>query len=86
MTLNLRPRQFNSIRLRGRDILAYPEVVADPDAVDEFLQPIADANPSSQRFVGIPRQPHGHNDPQALRAAIDHGFCIIRWRPTAAVD
>jgi hypothetical protein len=85
-TLNLRPDQPNSIRLRGRDILAYPDAVADPDAVDELLQLIADANPSSRRFVRIPRQPDGHHDPQALRAAIEHGFRIIRWRPTTAID
>lgn len=85
-TLNLRPDQPNSIRLRGRDFHAYPDAVANLDAVDELLQVIANANPPSQRFVRIPRQPDGHHDPQALRAAIDHGFCIIRWQPTTAGD
>jgi hypothetical protein len=85
-TLNLRPDQPNSIRLRGRDFHAYPDAVVDLDAVDELLQLIADANPSSQRFVRILRQPDGHHDAQALRAAIDNGFCIIRWRPTTDVN
>jgi len=80
-TLNLREGQPVSIRLRGHDISALPELVADPNEVERLLKVMAKVNPSVQRFVRIPKNENGDLDPQILAAAIDHGFRVVRWHP-----
>jgi hypothetical protein len=37
------------------------------------------ANPSLDRFVRIPRGADGRYEQAPLQAAIDHGFCVVRW-------
>lgn len=78
-TLNLRDGRPVRIRLRGRDVTARPELVTDPAEVERLLGAIARGNPRAARFVPIPRRPDGRLDPEVLTAAIDHGFCIVRW-------
>jgi deazaflavin-dependent oxidoreductase (nitroreductase family) len=80
--LNLVPGAPVRIRLRGRPVTAWPEVVSDPAEVDELLGVITAANPRAARFIPIPRRPDGHAEPAALAAALDHGFRIVRWRLT----
>jgi len=35
----------------------------------------------AQRVRGrdIPRQPDGHLDPDGLNAAVQSGYCVVRW-------
>jgi deazaflavin-dependent oxidoreductase (nitroreductase family) len=83
-TLNMRDGRPVRIRLRGRDITARPELVTDPAEVDRLFGVIVRENPRAARFIPIPRDLDGHLDPNALRAAISYGFCIVRWHPEAA--
>lgn len=78
-TLNLGDRKPVRIRLRGRDIDAVPELVTGPAGVERLLDVIARENPRAAKFVPIPRLPDGRLSPEALQAALDHGFCIVRW-------
>lgn len=78
-TLNLGDGRPVRIRLRGRDVAARPELVTDPAEVERLLGVIARENPRAARFIPIPRRPDGRLDPDALGAALRHGFCIVRW-------
>ena len=86
--LNLAEGRAERIRLRGRDIHATPQIIADIDEIDRLLGVIANSNPTALRFVGIPRDSDGHFDRAPLATAVHHGFRIIRWHPadTAAHD
>ena len=81
-TLNLadggRPRPVR-IRLRGRDLPASAELVTDPAEVERLLGVITRENPRAARFIPIPRRPDGRLEPDALDAALRHGFSIVRW-------
>lgn len=55
------------IRLRGRDLLARPELVQDPAGVARLRAVMADANPALQRFVRIPRGADRRPDPAASK-------------------
>ena len=78
-TLNLAGGRPARIRLRGRDAPARPELVTDPAEVERLLGVIAEKNPLAARFIPIPRRPDGRLDTDALDAALQHGFCIVRW-------
>jgi len=79
--LNLAEGRAERIRLRGRDIHATPQIIANIDEIDRLLGVIANSNPTALRFVGIPRDPDGHFDRARLATAVHHGFRIIRWQP-----
>jgi hypothetical protein len=81
-TLNLADGRPIRIRLRGHDETARPELVTDPAEVERLLGVIAEKNPQATRFIPIPRRPDGRLDPEALDAALRHGFCIVRWHRT----
>lgn len=78
-TLNLRRGRPERIRLQGRDVLARPELVRDPDEVERLLAVIVAGNPRARSFVGISRGPDGRLDRAELEAAIRHGFVVVRW-------
>lgn len=78
-TLNLRDGRPVRLRLRGRDVAARPELVTEPAELERLLGVISRENPRAARFIPIPRRPDGRLDPEALAAAINHGFCIVRW-------
>jgi deazaflavin-dependent oxidoreductase (nitroreductase family) len=78
-TLNLAGGRPVRIRLRGRDVAARPELVTDAAEVERLLGVIAEKNPRAARFVPIPRRADGRLEPEALDAALRHGFCIVRW-------
>ena len=67
------------LRLRGKDVPARPELIADPAEVDRLFGVIARGNPQAARFVPIPRDSDGHFAAEPLALAIRHGFCIVRW-------
>lgn len=77
--LNLREDQPVRIRLRGRDVLARPEVTSDPAEIERLLAEMAAENPRINSFVGIPRGPDGRLDPARFQAAVQYGFRIVRW-------
>jgi hypothetical protein len=66
------------IRLRGRDVLARPEIVSDAEEIERLLGVMTAANPMAGRFVAIPKGPDGRLDRARLDAALRHGFRIIR--------
>jgi deazaflavin-dependent oxidoreductase (nitroreductase family) len=78
-TLNLAGGRPVRIRLRGRDVAAGAELVTDAAEVERLFGVIAAKNPAAGRFIPIPRQPDGRLDPDALDAALQHGFSIVRW-------
>ena len=81
-TLNLADGRPARIRVRGRDQAARPELVTDPAEVEWLLGVIAEKNPRADRFIPIPHRPDGRLDPDALEAALQHSFCIVRWHLT----
>ena len=78
-TLNLKDSRRVRLRLRGRDVPAHADLVAEPAEVERLLGVIAVGNPRAMRFIPLPRRPDGRLDPDALAAAIKHGFRIVRW-------
>jgi hypothetical protein len=73
------------LRLRGRDISATPELVADVDEVRSLLRTMAAGNPAAARFVGVPRDADGNFDRDGVARAVRYGFRIVRWHPAEAV-
>jgi len=76
---NLQDGQPVRIRLRGRDALARPELIKDPDEIERLLAVMAAANPRVSAFVGIPKGPDGRLDRGRLETAVSYGFRIVRW-------
>ncbi len=78
-TLSLAGGTPVSSRIRGRNVQLQPELVGNPTEVGQLLQRMAQLNPALTRFVPLPRAQDGTFEPEALRAAIAHGFCVVRW-------
>lgn len=78
-TGNLKGGRRVTLRLRGRSVPARADLVSDPAEVERLLGVIADGNPRAMRFIPLPRRPDGRLEPDALNAAIGHGFRIVRW-------
>ena len=53
--LNLQDGMPVRLRIRGKDVTARPELVADLDDVDHLLCVILESNPRAGSFVRIPR-------------------------------
>jgi hypothetical protein len=77
--LNLEDGRPVRVRLRGRDVLVRPELVADIDEIEQLLGVMMEANPRLHIFVGIPKEPDGRLDRVRLENAVRHGFRIVRW-------
>jgi hypothetical protein len=77
--LNLEPGRSERIRLRGRDVLARPEIISDIDEIEPLLEIMIKANPVVGRFVGVRRGPDGRLDRRPLETAVRYGFRVIRW-------
>ena len=82
--LNLVPGRQEKIRLGGRDILARPDLVADPAEIDRLLMIMTEANPRTAGFIPIPRREDGHFEEAALANAVNYGFRIVRWHPAGS--
>jgi len=76
---NLRDGRPVQIRLRGRDVLARPELIQDPDEIERLLVVMTAVNPGVSAFVGIPKGPDGRLDRGRLETAVSYGFRIVRW-------
>jgi hypothetical protein len=72
--------------LRGRDVLARPEFIADPDEVERLLTVMMASNPRIRSFVGIPQVADGRLDRNGLQTALRYGFRVVRWHlePTSS--
>jgi F420H(2)-dependent quinone reductase len=79
-TLNMEGGRPVQIRLRGRNVPARPELVREPGEVERLLDVIVEGNPSAAKFIPLPRLADGRLEPDALAAALDHGFAIVRWQ------
>jgi deazaflavin-dependent oxidoreductase (nitroreductase family) len=77
-TRNLRDGEPATIRLRGRDLVARPELVRDPDEVDRLLRLMRDRSPGLASFVPFLER-NGPIDRTKLGTALEYGFCIVRW-------
>jgi hypothetical protein len=81
-TRNLGDGRPVRIRLRGRDEAVRPELVTDPAEVERLLGVIVRKNPRAAGFIPLPRRSDGRLEPEALDAALRHGFCVVRWHLT----
>jgi deazaflavin-dependent oxidoreductase (nitroreductase family) len=79
-TRNLRDGEPVTIRLRGRDVSARPELVGDPDEVDRLLRLMRERNPLLVSFVPFLER-DAPIDRTELETALGHGFRIVRWHP-----
>ena len=76
---NLQDGQPVRIRLRGRDVLARPELIKDTDEVERLFAVMIAANPMVSVMIGIPKGPDGRPDRGRLEDAVRHGFRMVRW-------
>lgn len=78
-TLNLVNDEAVPIRLLGRDVTAKPELISDPDQVEQLVEMMVQANPDRHRVRShTPRsarqlRPHRARDHDPAR------FRIVRW-------
>lgn len=76
--LNLREGACVRMRLRGRDVLARPELITDANEVERLLHRMQAVNPRITSFV-----PVAGPDKQISRARVDaamaYGFALVRW-------
>ena len=77
-TRNLRDGDPVTVRLRGRDVTARPELVRDPDEVDHLLRLMRERNPRLVSFVPFLER-DAPIDRAKLETALGYGFCIVRW-------
>lgn len=82
-TLGLGGGKQVTLRVRGKDLSARPELVTDPAEAERLIGVIARENPRAAGFIPLPRLPDGRLEPEALAAAISHGFSIVRWHVSA---
>jgi len=76
---NLQDGKPVRIRLRGKDVLARPELIKDTNEIERLLAVMTAANPGVKAFVGIPKGPDGQLDHNRLETAVRYGFRIVRW-------
>jgi hypothetical protein len=67
------------LRLRGKDVMAAPEVVSNFDEIRDLLTVLVAANPRAAAFIGVPRDQDGRFDRAGLENAVRYGFRIVRW-------
>jgi hypothetical protein len=84
-TRNLSADRPVRLRLRGADLMARPELVADPSEVARLLTIMVAVNPAMTRFIGLRRDRDGEFDRAEIVRAVEHGFTIVRWHPEQPV-
>ncbi len=78
-TLNLRAGDPVMIRLRGRDVTTWPDLVQEDEEVNRLLLQMMSQNPRLTSFVPFIGS-DGVIDRANMRTALEHGFCIVKWR------
>jgi hypothetical protein len=76
--LNLREGEPVRIRLRGREVLARPELIEDVNEVERFLRLMMAVNPRVTAFVPV-LGADGQIDRSKVETAFVYGFRIVRW-------
>jgi F420H(2)-dependent quinone reductase len=76
--LNLKPSECVRLRLRGRDVLARPELIRDVDEIELLLRRMQSVNPRITSFVPVGGS-RGEIDHARLQTAINYGFALVRW-------
>ena len=76
--LNLREGQPVQIRLKGRKVTMWPELIQDATEVERLLLQMKAVNPRVTSFVPV-LGADGQIDRGKLDAAVRYGFRIIRW-------
>ena len=77
-TRNLVEGRPVELRLRGRRVVAYPELVGDVDEVVGLLGVMMVANPALIRFVPFIER-DGTVDRAKATTAVERGFRVVRW-------
>jgi hypothetical protein len=77
--LNLREDKAIRLHLKGKWASARPELVRDPETVTSLLGRMQAASPGSARWIPVLNR-DGSVDQAKLQPALEHGFCIVRWR------
>ena len=77
-TSNLREGEPVTLKLRGRNVTARPELVRDVEEVDRLLRIMVTKNRRLAAFVPFVAR-DGTIERRQLEAAVQHGFCIVRW-------
>ena len=77
-TDNLRDGEPVPVRLRGRDVVARPDLVRDPDEVDRLLRRMYERSSSVARFIPFMER-DGTIDRTKLETALRFGFRVVRW-------
>lgn len=76
--LNVKPGECVRARLRGRDVLARPELIRDLDQIEQLLRRMQSVNPRITSFVPVGGS-GGEIDRQRVQTAVNFGFALIRW-------
>jgi F420H(2)-dependent quinone reductase len=76
--LNLRDGEPVQLRLKGRDVVARPEIVRDIEEVDRLVWQMVSVNRRLSSFVPFVEQ-DGSIDRDKLETALAYGFCVVRW-------
>lgn len=82
---NLRNGRPATVRLRGTEWLATPEVITEQPAMEEVLRRMLAANPAISAFTGIWRQRDGRPSQLALHRERRRGFVVVRLNLVADV-
>ncbi|MFD8245561.1 nitroreductase family deazaflavin-dependent oxidoreductase [Nocardia sp. NPDC059691] len=78
---NLRDGEAVRVRLRGSEIRARAEVIADEARLAALAPVVVSANPIHGRYAGIELEPDGTVDRDDLRRAMANGYVIVRLSP-----
>ncbi len=76
--LNLKPGECVRVRLRGRDVLARPELIRDANQIELLLRRMKEVNPRITSFVAVGGA-GGEIDRERVLNAVNFGFALIRW-------
>lgn len=68
-----------TLRLRGRSVQARPELVRDPDEVEQLVGRMVAANRRLASFVPFVER-DGTINAHKLETALGYGFCVVRWK------
>lgn len=78
-TDNLRDGEPVPVRLRGRDVVARPDLVRDPDEADRLLRRMYERSHAVARFIPF-MEADGSIERTKLENALRFGFRVVRWR------
>jgi hypothetical protein len=78
-TRNLVEGRPERIRLRGRDVIARPELVGDLDRIQRLLDVMIAAGSPVATFMRVRKGPDGRLEPEGVANALRYGFRVVRW-------